>query len=532
MENKIASRLLERFEKANSERKNYETVWQKISDYVLPHRGDFNTLRSPGDNTKRSRVFDTTAEQSNNLLSSSLYGGLVSPSTKWFSLMFKDRRHSEEVEIDEYPIYRWLENASDEMLELFNSADSSFPSQVHEFFLSLCSYGTAAMYVEDGISGIKFSTIHLSEITVLENSEGVVDTVYRKFSISLRQAVQMWGLDSLHPVVQKEFAKAPDSKIDIIHCVQPKEDADMIKGNFKYASYYLDIRNKHIVSVGKFYELPYIVARFSKLAGEVYGRSPAWSCLPDIQMVNTIRETQIRAAQLQAQPPLLVADDGVMNPIKAVPNGIIVGGLSMDGMQRVAPLNVGGNLGISDALVQQVQKSIRDSFYIDAFIFRDGPMMTATEVRSRQQEQLRLLAPHVGRIQSEFLQPLITKVFNIMLRSGMLGKLPDQINGMDYKIEYISPLAMLQKATSVQAIQSFIANIVPLVQINPDVLDVINFDEGVRKIAEDGGVPYSVLRSGKEIEAIRQQKAQMQQAQMALNAGQQMADIANKLPIA
>lgn len=513
----VINSIISQFDKLESDRSNYENLWQEISDYVLPNRGDFQVKRSKGDNSRSTLVFDSTAEQSNNLLASSLYGGLVSPSSKWFFLSIQTNLPQELSET----LPRWLEFATDEMFKVFNSPNSGFASQVHEFFLSLCSYGTAAMFMEEDMKGgAMFSAIHLSEIFIAEDKSGIVDTVFRKFKMTARQMVQKWG-EAVDPAVMKCMKEDPNKKFDIVHCVKPRSDEDMgMAGKAKYVSYYIDKSNNQLLSVGKYFELPYIVARFSKMAGDIYGRGPAWSAMPDIKLVNKMKETTIKAAQLQSQPPLLVADDGVMNPLKAMPNGIIAGGLSYDGLPRVQPLNIGGNLGITEAIMQQEQKMIRDAFYIDAFVFRDT-MMTATEARLRQQEQLRLLAPHVGRIQSEFLQPVILKLFNIMLRSGRIGELPDELQDLDYSVEYSSPLAMLQKSTDVQAIQNFIGTVAPLAQINPAALEIVNFDAAVSKTAESLGVPASVLYTPEEMEAMRQQQAQAQAEQQAMMMAQQ-----------
>ena len=512
----IVNNIVGQFSKLESDRSNYENRWQEISDYVLPNRGDFNVQRSKGDNSRRTIVFDSTAEQSNNLLASSLYGGLVNPSSKWFHLSVQTNLPQKLTS----QLPRWLEFVTDEMFKVFNSPNSGFGSQVHEFFLSLCSYGTAAMFVEEDVmGGARFSAIHLSEIFIAEDKSGVVDTVFRKFKMTARQMAQKWA-ENIHPSVAKCLEKEPNKKFEIIHCVKPATDEDVKVGKAKYVSYYVDLDNKALMSTGKYFEIPYVVARFSKMAGDIYGRGPAWAALPDIKLVNKIKETTIKAAQLQAQPPLLVADDGVMNPLRAMPNGIIAGGLSYDGLPKVQPLNIGGNLGISEAILQSEQKMIRDAFYIDAFVFRDT-MMTATEARLRQQEQLRLLAPHVGRIQSEFLQPVILKLFRIMLRSGRIGDLPEELEKIDYSVEYTSPLAMLQKSTDVQAIQNFISTVAPLAQVNPAALDSINFDAAIAKTADSLGVPASVLYTPEEMEQRRQQQAEQQAMQQAAMMMQQ-----------
>lgn len=523
----IISSILSRYDSAKGVRSNYETVWQDISDYILPNRGDFSSKVTNGDNSKRKNIFDTTGEQANNLLASSLFGGLTSPSSKWFSLNLKDIKGFEESSVSK----RFMENAVNEMLDVFNSSESGFTSQVHEYFLSLTSYGTAALYIED-LPGeqIKFCTVHLSEITILENKVGTPDTVFREFKMTVRQIAQKWGEEVLSNQLKKYLEQDPERKVCILHCVLPSEDVKESGRKFKFKSYYVNLDDKSILSEGGYYEQPYIIARFSKLAGEHYGRSPAWSSLPDVKMVNAMKETLIRSSQLSAAPPMLLADDGVMSPLKITPNGIIMGGLSMDGMERVRPLNMGGNLAINENIIQQTQKSIRDMFYIDAFIFRDQAAMTATEARLRQQEQLRLLAPHIGRIQSEFLFPLIEKIFNIMLRRGLLGNVPDELVGRDWGVEYTSPLAMLQKSQDVQAIQNFLAMLLPLSQVNPGALDIVNFDKAIESMAANSGVPLSVLRNESELEQLRAERNQIQSQQVLLNQGQQAADIISKLP--
>lgn len=514
-------KILSRFDKAKCDRSTYESVWQDISNYVIPARGNFNITETPGSNSSRKNVYDTTVEQSNVLLASSLYGGLTNPSTKWFEL-------GTMVDVS-WETLKWLELSSNYLLKIFNSAESNFALQAHEFFLSLCSYGTAAMFIEDDIDSVKFSTIHLSEIFVLEDKSGKIDTVFRKFVMTLRQMVQMWGVENLHPKLVDRLEKGLDDKVNILHSVAPKEDSDMIGEGFTHVSTYIDLDRSHIISKGKFNGLPYVVARFSKLTGEIYGRSPAWSAMPNVKMVNAMKASQLKATQLQAQPPLMIADDGVFNPKSIGPNSVIVGGLSMDYVPKIQPLNMGSNVQLTELAIQNVQKMIRDSFYIDAFIFREGPMMTATEARLRQQEQLRLLAPHIGRIQSEFLQPLIVKVFNIVINMGILGDVPEELASVDYDIEYVSPLALLQKSTDVQAIQNLIANIVPLAQVNPGALDIMNFDAIVKKMAMDLGVPMMVLRSDEEIKSIREQQQQMQMIQQGLQAGEQISNINKNL---
>lgn len=519
-------KTIERFHKVKSSRANYEDVWQDISEYVLPNRGDFTIRRAEGDTGNKRNVYDTTAIHSNEMLSSTLHGGLTNPASKWLGLALKDPALANE------DVNRFLELASNKLLEVFNSSDSNFPAQNHEFILSLTSLGTACMFVEEDGDSVKFSTIHLAEIFIVEDRHGMIDTVFRDFDYTARQAEQLFGEDNLHPKMLEALEKDPDKKFCIVHAVMPRKDVAKGKAASKkpYASLYIDVENKHLLREGGYDEMPYIVARFSKLVGETYGRSPAWNALPDIKMVNKMSETIIKAAQLQTHPPLMVADDGVLMPLRANPNGLIMGGLSHDGTERVRPLNIGGGLNIGSEIVAQRQKMIRDSFFVDQLVFREGPQMTATEVIQRQEEKLRLLSPHLGRIQSEYLTPLVDRVLGLLFRMGRFQDVPEELSGSNVEIEYLSPLAKLQKAQETSTIQRALGGIAPFMEISPEVIDNFNPDKIARFMAESVGVPLTLLRTSDEVAELRDERAQAQQEQAALQQAQQLASINKDLP--
>lgn len=522
--------LLARFRCLQEHRSNVENVWQQIADYFIPHSADITQTRAAGDNSKATKLFDDVGVKAAEYLASELHSGLTNPSIKWLDLAMEEKAvSSPETDL-------FLQLTRDRLLNIFNCSDSGFPLNNHEFLMSIVTYGTAAMFIEldpDEGNEIKFSALHMSEVFVAEDKYGGIDTVMRKFKLTARQMVQRWGLDKLAKPIQDQYkAKIPnkDARYDILHIVMPRSDTDHLNNKqFKFISYHIDIENKKILSVGGYYENPYIIARLSKLAGEIYGRSPAWQTMPSVKLLNRMVETILKAAQLQAMPPLLIADDGVLLGTKAVPNARIVGGLSLDGVARMQPLNIGGNLNVGIEMIKEYRKSVRDAFFVDQLVFRDGPTMTATEVVQRQQEALKLLAPHIGRLQTEYLTPLIQKVVSIKARAGDLGKVPDELKKYKYEVDYVAPIALLQKASEVQKFQQFMAFAAPLAQIKPEVLDQIDFDLAIQKIAEDLGIWKDIQRDPNQIAQERQARAQQQQAAMAMQAGNTMGDLGVKL---
>lgn len=523
-ENKFGKFLKSRFDKLQSDRYNYEDTWQKISDYVLPNRGDFDQIRSPG-TRNITKVFDTAAITANQLLAATLHGGLTNSATRWLELSTQD------TDLINDDSLRYFEKASDTVLSVFNSTESNFQSQVHEFYLSLVSLGTAVMFIEeDNKKKISFSTIHLSEIFVQENKFGQIDTVFRKFKLTARQAAQMWENKQLGPKLTKAAMESPDEQFEFLHIVMPREEVSRkdkvgAKG-LPIASYYMELSDCHILDEKGFHEMPYIIARFEKLSGELYGRSPAWNALPDIMMVNKMQQTLIRAAQLSTAPPLLVSDDGVMMPLQVRPNGVITGGMSLDGTPRVSPLLLGNNIPVGLEMINSTQKAIRDAFFVDQLIFRDqGTPVTATEIIQRQEEKLRLLSPHVGRLQSEFLNPAVERVFGLLARNGKLPDAPETLADKDIDIQYKSPLVKLQKGADIQAFQRFIASVQPLAQIDPSVLDSINPESTMRNLAEAAGMRLENLRTAEEVAEIQELRAQQQQMQLDLQATETLSKL-------
>jgi hypothetical protein len=164
---------------------------------------------------------------------------------------------------------------------------------------------------------------------------------------------------------------------------------------------------------------------------------------------------------------------------------------------------------------EQRRNAIRQAFYVDQLLMSQGPAMTATEVLQRNEEKMRLLGPVLGRLQSELLQPLISRSFALLLRNGLLPAAPEQLQGQDIDIEYVSPLAKAQKLTDLQSMLRGFEVMMQVAEIAP-VMDYLDSDKLVQYLVEVTGIPARVIRSDEEVARIRrqQQQAQAQQAQM------------------
>ena len=525
----LTKSLLARFDRLKGQRQNWETHWQEVADYMQPRKADVTKTRSRGD--KRTElIFDSSPIQAVELLAASLHGMMTNPSTPWFSLRFKnsDLEMEDEAKL-------WLEDATEVMYSAFNR--SNFQQEIFELYHDLITFGTAAMHIqEDNEDVLKFSTRHINEIFIAENDKGRIDTVYRKFKLSVRAAIQQFG-NSISTDIKAQEKKDPYNEVEILHAVYPRADFNpklKDQENMPFESVYVEYKNGNELSVSGFQEFPFVVPRYLKASHEIYGRSPAMTALPDVKMLNEMSKTTIKAAQKQVDPPLLVPDDGFLLPVRTVPGGL---NFYRSGTRdRIEPLNIGANNPLGLNMEEQRRDSIRAVFYVNQLMMQQGPQMTATEVIQRNEEKMRLLGPVLGRLQSELLKPLIDRVFAILLRNNMLPQAPDFLSGRDIEIEYVSPLAKAQKSSELQSIMRAIEILGSLANVAP-VFDYVNFDNLVKHLAEIVGVPQKILKSQNQVNAEREQAAaqaaeqqQMAQMQQVAQAGGDIAPLAKALP--
>ena len=523
-----AKNLLKRFDRLKSQRQNWESHWQEVADYMQPRKADVTKTRSKGD--KRTElIFDSSPLQSVELLAASLHGMLTNPSTPWFSLRFKEDGMENEDEAKE-----WLESATETMYAAFNK--SNFQQEIFELYHDLITFGTAAMFIEEDDEDIlKFSTRHINEIYIAENEKGRIDTVFRKFKLSARAAVQKFGNVSTN--IATTAKKDPYEEVDILHAVYPRSDFDpkkQDKANMPFESVYLEAGTGEELSVSGFREFPFVVPRYLKASHEIYGRSPAMTALPDVKMLNEMSKTTIKSAQKQVDPPLLVPDDGFILPVRTVPGGLNF--YRAGTRDRIETLNIGANTPLGLNMEEQRRNSIRNAFYVNQLMMQSGPQMTATEVIQRNEEKMRLLGPVLGRLQSELLKPLIDRAFSLILRKNLFRPAPEFLAGKDIEIEYVSPLAKAQKSSELQSIMRAIEIMGSLSNVAP-VFDHINMDKLVRHLADIVGVPQKILKPQSELNAERQQAQaqqeqmqQMQQLQQVAEAGGKIAPLAKALP--
>lgn len=532
-----AEYVLQKQGQLESSRTTFDAHWKEVAERILPRQNDFQTTQNTEGAKRSEKIFDSTAVLALDRAASAI-DSLVTPSSQFYHRLDPE----DEDLMEDLEVRTWLDDLNKAIFRMRYKPQANFASQAHECYISLMAFGTDTLFTEDvpGV-GAHYKSCPMSEIFLAENQYGMVDYLHRKFPLTARAAKQKWG-NELPEAILRAAEKEPFRKFDFIHCVKPNDEIDSKRKDYRgmpITSYYVSVEGKKFLSEGGYRVRPYSVGRHVTAPREVYGRSPAMQVLADIKMLNEMEKTIIRAAHKIVDPPLLVYGDGILTSFNTRPNALNYGGVDDQGRQMVVPLKTGSNLPIAEDKAEQKRKMINDAFYVTLFqILVENPRMTATEAMIRAQEKGQLLAPTVGRQQSEWLGAVIDRDIDIIMASGMVRPPPEALleSGGGIKVNYTSPLSRLRRAEDGVAIMRTLEQVTPLANVKPEILDNFDTDVIARELSEINGAPPKIMRSvgailamrGQREEAMAQQ-AQIQQAEMAANAARNGAKAAETI---
>ena len=529
-----ADDIIRRQEQLRSARGNWESLWQEVADRVWPQMSDFLSKRSSGEK-RTEKIFDATACLALEKFAAAIHS-LISPDNQLYQKLTSQDKALREF----LPLMKWLEEVNEVLFSVRRSPFSNFSSQANECYKSLGAFGTLGMLVDDVVGkGIRYKSCHLSELYISENEHGIVDLVHRRFEYTARQAVSAFGLDNLPDKIKQAYEKGDEnSKYEFIHAVEPNKERKhgrMDAAGMAFKSCYVSIEGRQFVEEeGGFRSFPYAISRYSTNPREVYGRGPAMMVLPDIKMLNEMEKTTLRAGHLAVDPPLLLLEDGTLQGFQMRPRALNYGGLNEQGQQMVQPLETKANLPWAMEMTDGKRKLINEAFLVTLFqILVDSPQITATEALLRAQEKGQLLAPTMGRQQSEFLGRITERELDILAMAGVLPEPPPEVAEIlgdgGIEIEYTSPLSRLMRSEDGVAILRTFEQLAPMAQADPTVYDVFDTDALPMELAEINGVPAKVLRSKAEIAKIREGRKQQMAMQQMLEAAPVAADAAKSL---
>lgn len=513
-EQEIATYLIRMHQQLAGSRGNFESHWQEVAERVWPtHTNSFNSLsQSPNQGRKvNTLVFDSTATTALSRFGAILDSLLTPRNQTWHRILAAE----DEVNKDR-SVRLWFEEVNRVLFKFRYAPRANFASQNQQNYMGLGAFGTGAMFIDELAkeTGLRYRNIHLGEIYFKENHQGIIDTAVRYFPLTARQAVQMWK-DKLPKCITDCLKENPDREFYFLHVVMPRMERDPLRSDFRgkpFVSYYMSMSEMYLLSESGYNTFPYAISRYEQAPNEVYGRSPAMAVLPAIKTLNEQKKTLLKAAHKAVDPVLLAHDDGVLDGMNLRPGAVNFGGVSKEGRPLVQALPV-GRIDIGKEVMDDEKAAINDAFLVTLFqILVETPTMTATEVLERTREKGILLAPTVGRQQSEYLGPMVEREVDLLVRQKLVPPPPPLLieAGASYRIEYDSPLSRAQRAEEASGLMRTVELALKIATEaqNPEPLDHFDWDVIVPEVASIQGVPVKWMRS---IEAVQQIRAGRQQ---------------------
>jgi len=523
--------IVQRYRQLESQRKTLDSVLQEIDMYVTPYRGDFfNDLTSEHSvEWRRTQIYDSTAIVACNLLASQMHGNLTSPVTKWFHLRFRDDEMNREPEAK-----ACLEDTGKRIWRLLQESD--FNNTAAEMYKDICSFGTSIL-MEEQKNDIKWEGIDFTALPIMDSyfemgPDGVPYRIYRRLRYTRLELQERFPDMPEELTLDDTEESSVDAKIEVVFCIFKRDEYKNTKGNAppdqRPTGYkYVLLNSDATLEEGGYYKFPAMVVRWDKVAGAKWGSSPAMDLLSDIKQLNELVAQTSEARAKAIDPPYLTTERGVIGDLDLEAGGVTV----VTDMDLLSPLIPASDFHQADLERERLQEAIRAGFFIDKLEFKDSPQMTATEVNMRYERMLRMMSPTLGRLQSDFLDPLIEITYSLLARQGQLMPLPTTLKDAEMDIEYIGPMPRAQKAEVAMGIEQWLMGIAQLGEVFPAMMDIPDTDQVARYLADLRGVPADCAKGDKEVEKLRAERAEQEQAAMEaekIRAGGEAMEAAGK----
>jgi hypothetical protein len=532
----LRARLDKRLGQLRTERdKGWLPLWRDLSDYIAPDKGRWNSDAANDGKRRDQKIINPVAREAAKTLASGMFGGMTSPSRPWFKLATPD------VGMMEFgPVKVWLQQAEQAMQDVF--ARSNLYNVLPTLYGDLGVFGVAAMMVmPDDDEFMRCYSFAPGSYMAATSSRQQVDTLYREFKMTARQLEQQFGLEAMSASAKSQLTSNAEAWIDVCHAIEPNDKREQGKTdnkNMPFRSVYWEKGGDHdkLLRESGFKSSPIMVPRWDVNGESVYGNGPGAVALGTAKAIQTMEMRKLELLEKGVRPPM-----GAPSALRGQRASILPGDITyLDQAsmgQKFEPLYMVNPawLGQLRAEIEAAEHGINSAFFVDLFLMisRMDDVRTATEIAARKEEKMLMLGPVLERMNDELLDPLIERTFAMMLEQSqprwdgllpgkpMLPPPPQELAGVDLKVEFVSILAQAQKSLGVAGIERAVGFAGNLAGIYPEIVDKLDFDQAVDEYAAMLGVPPTMIRTDDAVSEIRQGRAQAQaQQQQMAQAGQ------------
>lgn len=507
-DNEEIKTVMKRYQKAKSRWSSWSDIWEEIYDYVLPHRESFH--KESAATRRTENIYDETAVVGLPKFASRLQLGFFPPNGRAFTL-------APGPEFPKDRINKALMTELDRITDLLHEGlrNSNFNAEVHEGFQDL-GLGTMNLLVEEGrfTGDLHFTSVPPTNVALLAGNLDSVSGWFRwNDEMDITEIKQRYPDAKYNEKMAREQKRDPQRKTKIIEATI-YDEKDRFKDEYTY--YLISETDNHILKKATLKgrgSVPWITTRWSKSGFEVWGRGPVLQAMPAIKTLNLTVQLILENAEMAIAGSYVYDDDGVFNPdnITIQPGTFIPRspGSSIETLQSP------GRFDVAQLVLDDMRRNVRKAFFIDELDTRPNARtpLSATEVSERLADVARDMGAVAGRMQKEFLQPLVERVVKIYTDQGLLD-IP-KVDGREIRIVPVSPLLRAQDQQDVADFVRFQQTVAGT--FGPEITPALyNQEQVIRYLAKKFGIQEELLADAQQV----QQNAElMQQLMMSQQGG-------------
>ena len=511
--------ILKRQATAQAKKDEFQQLYQDAYEFALPQRQLYGVWEGGAVGSKKmQRVFDSTAINSTQRFANRLQSVVFPPQRKWAKLEAGSDIPPEQKQ----QAQAILEVYQDKMFTMLNQ--SNFDIAMGEFLLDL-AVGTACMMVQPGddVQPLNFIPVPLFLVSYEEGANGQVDNVYRRMRMKGESIQRQWPDAEISDDLKRRIENKPTDDVELLEATI----YDYKRGDYCY--HVIDKVSKTEIVYRRRKMSPWVISRYMKVAGEIYGRGPLMTALPDIKTLNKVKELLLKNASLAVAGVYTAADDGVLNPntVKITP-GAIIPVARNGGSQGPALLALprSGDFNVSQLVINDMTQSIKRILLDESLPPDNMSARSATEIVERMKELAQNLGSAFGRLINETMIPVTAKILEVMDERGLID-MPLRVNGLEVKVTPVAPLAMAQNMEEVNSIMQYMQISQSL---GTDGQLAIKTDVLVDYLADKLGVPAAVRNTAAERAVLMEEMKNQQQQQAIAQAMAMQAQAGAGMP--
>ncbi len=479
-----------RLASAVADRAQYDSYIDTAFRYSIPQRRIY--LEAQNKMRPNPEIYDSTAVIGVQRFATKLQSMLVPSVQTWMKLKAGSNYNEEEgVEASD----RQIQYDKDTETFFEELKHSNFDTQVAESFQDL-AVTTGAMLINPAPLGsrscVQFKAVPINELYVENPSDGRITNVYRVHKMRLDKIAEQYVGAKLSPLHEKMLLKDVNATVEVTEsCIHrpltdiSEIDISDVKSNWSFLS------REETVS-------PWVVFRENVVSGASLGFGRILRVLPDIKMVNKLKQLIIQSGSIAVSGTFTAHDDGVLNPynVRLRAGGVIPVNSNDSSNPSISRLDTPTNFDWGSMEIRDLQATINDMLLSNPYgSIEQAPVRTATEIASRNRELFDSVSSSFGRMQTEFVAPVIKRCVYIMQEAGRLGE-NIKLDGRETTFDFISPLTRLQQSADIENVLEWLSVISTF---GEETLQLTaNMDKVPAWLGAQYSIPQELIKTPKE----------------------------------